>query len=53
MVTREVRDPVTREIVVAADYSQLGELLVVATLLALVVPLAAIALVRASQMRSG
>ncbi len=53
VVSREVRDPVTKAVTVAADYSQLGELLIVVTLIGLVVPLAAIAVVRAGRMRSG
>jgi hypothetical protein len=51
-VTREVRDA-SGAVKVAADYSQLGELLVSATVLALVVPLVAIALVRRARLRSG
>ena len=53
VVSREVREPGTGAIKVAADYSQLGELLIVVTVLSLVVPLAAIAIVRAARMRSG
>jgi hypothetical protein len=53
VVSREVRDPDTGVVKVAADYSQLGELLVVVTVLSLVVPLVAIAIVRAARMRSG
>lgn len=53
VVSREVREPGTGAIKVAADYSQLGELLIVVTVLSLVVPLAAIVIVRAARMRSG
>jgi MFS family permease len=46
-VTREVRDPITKAISVPADYSQLGDLLIWSVGLGLVLPLAAILLVRA------
>lgn len=52
VVSREVRDPASSGIRVAADYSQLGDLFIVVTLISLLVPLAAIALVRAARMRS-
>ena len=52
VVSREVRDPLTKTIKVAADYSQLGDLYIVVTLIGLLAPLAAIALVRAGRMRS-
>ena len=51
-VTREVKDPATGAIKVAADYSQLGHLLVTATLLGLVLPLASIAVVKWLRWRS-
>jgi len=53
VVSREVREPETGVVKVAADYSQLGELLIVVTVLSLVVPLVAIAIVKAARMRSG
>ena len=40
-------------VTVAADYSRLGELFVVVTVIGLVVPLAAIVVVRVARMRSG
>ncbi len=52
-VSREVREPGTGVVKVAADYSQLGELLVVVTVMALVIPLLVIALMRATRLRSG
>ncbi|MBI3373949.1 MAG: hypothetical protein HY017_19665 [Betaproteobacteria bacterium] len=52
VVSREVRDPASEAIEVAADYSQLGELFIVVMLISLIVPLAAIAMVRAARMRS-
>ena len=51
-VTRQVTDPTTKAVTVAADYSQLGELLLACTVLGLVVPLAAIWLVRVLALKS-
>jgi MFS family permease len=45
-VTREVRDVSTDQLEVAADYSQLGELIIVTIVLGLVLPFAAIYIVR-------
>jgi hypothetical protein len=45
-VTREVRDVSTDQLQVAADYSQLGELIIVTIVLGLVLPFAAIFIVR-------
>ncbi len=53
VVTREVREPGTGVVKVAADYSQLGELLIVVTVLSLVVPLLVIGLMQAARLRSG
>jgi hypothetical protein len=52
LVTREVRDHATGEITVPADYSELGVLLIVVSTLGLLLPLAAIALVKATPLRS-
>jgi hypothetical protein len=52
LVTREVRDHATSEITVPADYSELGVLLIVVSTLGLLLPLAAIALVKATPLRS-
>ncbi len=52
VVTREVKDPVTRAVKLPADYNQLGELFIVSTLITCLVPLAAILLVRMARMRS-
>ena len=46
LVSRQVLDPATGAVAVPADYSQLGLLLVTASALGLVLPWAAIALVR-------
>ncbi len=51
LVSREVRDPATKAVSVAADYSQLGELFIVVTLISLIVPLTAIGLARARRMQ--
>lgn len=51
-VSREVRDPATGEITVTADYSELGLLLIVVSLIGLAAPFAAILIVRASPLRS-
>ena len=50
-VSREVKDAATGAVKLPADYSQLGELLIVQLVIALVVPFAAILLVRASGLR--
>jgi hypothetical protein len=52
VVTREVRDPATGRVVVAADYSELGLLLISVTLITVVVPLGVIALVQHSRFRT-
>jgi hypothetical protein len=52
LVTREVRDHATGEITVPADYSELGVLLIIVSVLGLVLPLVAIALVKATPLRS-
>ncbi|MSQ71958.1 MAG: hypothetical protein EXR27_11810 [Betaproteobacteria bacterium] len=51
-VSREVKDPATGVVKVAADYSQLGDLFIVVTLISFAMPLAAIVIVRAARMRS-
>src|SRR5690606_23751119 len=51
IVTREVKDPITEIVQVPADYSQLGDLIIVAIMLGLVLPFAAILLVRAVRLR--
>jgi len=52
IVTREVRDRASGVLQVPADYSQLGDLLVVQVALALALPFAAIFFVRMTRMRS-
>ena len=51
-ITREVTDRATGAIQVAADYSELGWLLVTAMLITLALPLLAIGLVRITRLRS-
>lgn len=52
IVTREVKDPASDAIRVPADYSELGELFIAVTLIALLLPLATIWVVRLARMRS-
>jgi hypothetical protein len=52
VVTREVKDPLTGTVQTPADYSQLGTILVVQTLIGLALPFAAILLVRAFRLRT-
>jgi len=52
VVTREVRDRATGELQLPADYSQLGDLLVVQVLIGLALPFVAILLARLSKFRS-
>lgn len=52
IVTREVRDPVTKAVTLPADYSQLGDLLITQVIIGLALPFAAILYVRLSRMRT-
>jgi hypothetical protein len=52
VVSREVRDPVTGALKTAADYSELGNLLIAQTLIALALPIAAILIARACRWRT-
>ncbi|MGQ0547293.1 MAG: hypothetical protein ACT4P3_18500 [Betaproteobacteria bacterium] len=51
-ISREVRDRAAGAVQVAQDYSQLGELLIAITVVAFVVPLAAVAVVRLLRLRT-
>ncbi len=51
-VTREVKDPVTGAIKVAADYSELGHLFITVLVIAVVAPFAAIVFVKATRFKS-
>ena len=52
VVTREVKDAATGAVQLSADYSHLGEILVVQLVIALTLPFAAILIVRHSRLRS-
>ncbi|SCX22636.1 hypothetical protein [Nitrosomonas eutropha] len=51
-VTREVREVDTGEILVPADYSELGVLLIIVTILGFILPMLAIVAIRYSHLRS-
>jgi MFS family permease len=51
VITREVRDASTGELQVAADYSQLGDLIIATIVIGLILPFAAILLVRMSRLK--
>jgi len=51
-VTRQVTDHATGAIVVRADYHEVGELLVSAALIGLLLPLAAVAIVKLFKLRT-
>lgn len=52
VVTREVMDEATGQVLVPADYSQLGYLLITVTVISFVLPLLAIVFVRCSRFKS-
>lgn len=52
VVTREVKDTVTGEISIPADYSELGHLLVTVTVIGLVLPIVSIILIKHSRFRN-
>ena len=52
LITREVRDPVTGAITMQSDYGELGILLITVSTIGLLLPLAAIYLVKATALRS-
>jgi len=51
-VSREVRDPITDAVTTAADYSELGRLIMVAIGIGLILPFVAIFIVRVSPLKS-
>jgi hypothetical protein len=51
LVTREVRDQASGAIIIPADYSELGILFIVVSVIGLLLPLGAIALVKATPLR--
>jgi hypothetical protein len=52
IVTREVRAPITGAITVPADYSQLGHLLIMVTVLSFLLPMLTILIIQKSRLRS-
>ncbi|UHD17462.1 MFS transporter [Thiocapsa bogorovii] len=52
LVTREVKDPISGVVNVPADYSELGQLMITALVIGLALPLAAVALVKVTRLRS-
>jgi hypothetical protein len=52
LVTREVRDRASGAVKLPADYSEVGVLMIAATLIGVAVPLAAVAAVRALRLRT-
>ena len=52
VVTREVRDPASGTLKIPADYSEVGALMITATLIGLIVPLATVAVVRLARLRT-
>ncbi len=52
VISREVRDPVSNAVTIPADYSELGTLLITVGAIGLLLPLAAIALVKTTSLRS-
>ncbi len=51
-ITREVKDPVSGQITVPADYSELGQLLIMVTIVGFILPLLTILLVKHSRFRN-
>jgi hypothetical protein len=51
-VTREVKDKTTGELVSAADYSELGLLMITVTLITLCLPIGAVIIVQKSRFRT-
>ena len=52
LVSREIRDPATGAVQVAADYAQLGMLLMVVAAIGVALPLAVIAVIQRSPLRT-
>ncbi len=50
-ITREVKDPISNEIQIAADYSQLGDLIWATIIIGLLLPIGAILVVRYSRLK--
>ena len=52
IVSREVRDPISKAVSIPADYGELGFLLIGATLVGFVLPMAAVAVVKFAKLRT-
>jgi len=52
LVTREVKDPQSGSVIIPADYSELGMLMITVTLIGLLAPLLAILLIRQTPLRT-
>ncbi len=52
VVTREVRDHASGAVLVPADYTEVGELLIAATVIGLALPLAAVGIVKLAKLRT-
>ena len=51
-VSRQIIDPVTQQITTAADYSELGLLLIAVALITIVLPITVVAMIQRSPLRS-
>jgi len=52
VVTRQVKDKITNEIVTTADYSELGLLLIVVTAITLILPIGTVIIVQNTRFKS-
>ena len=52
MRSREVKDKITKEILSVADYSELGILLIVITLLTLLVPIFSVIIIQRTRLKT-
>jgi hypothetical protein len=51
-VSREIIDPTTQQVTTQADYSELGLLLMAVALITIILPIAVVALIQRSSLRS-
>jgi hypothetical protein len=51
-VEREVHDPLSGAIIIPADYTQIGLLLIISAAISVALPLAIVALIQASPLRT-
>ena len=52
IVTREVKDKITNDIVTTADYSELGFLLITVTVITLILPIGTVIIIQHSRFRT-